>query len=204
MDAAADDEGGNNDAGGGQAAKFVGPALAPESVSPYSTSSQLLYRWCVAKASNEEMPDEVVVDAYVPHRAPLRGRELLEFLAEEEREVRSRKAEMEERAMMREIELARGRLRLGGGDGDEGGAVAGAAGGGATGAGGGGIAPSSGQMTVMATATAGGVSSSSRPKKKSRFDQALFIKFSKPVHSEFILLPRIVCYTTPLDPRFFG
>jgi cleavage and polyadenylation specificity factor subunit 2 len=181
VDAAADDDGGNNDAGGGQAAKFVGPALAPESVSPYSTSSQLLYRWCAAKASNEEMPDEVVVDAYVPHRAPLRGRELLEFLAEEEREVRSRKAEMEERAMMREIELARGRLRLGVGDGDEGGAVAG----GATGAGGGGIAPSSGQMTAMATTTAGGVSSSSRPKKKSRFDQALFIKFSKPVHSEF-------------------
>jgi hypothetical protein len=100
---------------------------------------------------------------------------------------------MEERAMMREIELARGRLRLGVGDGDEG-AVAGT--GGSAGAVDGGIASSLGQMapttsTTSSAAAGGGASSSSRPKKKSRFDQALFIKFSKPVHSEYVSLPWI-------------
>ena len=60
------------------------------------------------------MPDEVSVDVYVPHRAPLSGSELKEFLAEEEEERRAKKEEAERKAMMREIELARGRLRLGG------------------------------------------------------------------------------------------
>jgi hypothetical protein len=77
-----ENEGGNKD--DGQAAKFVGPSLFPDSVSPYTTSSQLLYQWCAAKAANEEMPDEILVDAYVPHRAPLRGAELQEFLANED------------------------------------------------------------------------------------------------------------------------
>ena len=86
---AVDNDGGGDD---GQAAKFVGPAIPPDSVSPYTTSSQLLYQWCAAKASNEEMPDKVIVDVYMPHRAPLKGRELLAFLAEEEREVCLRKA----------------------------------------------------------------------------------------------------------------
>ena len=69
-----ENEGGNKD--DGQAAKFIGPSLFPDSVSPYTTSSQLLYQWCAAKAANEEMPDEILVDAYGSHRAPLRGAEL--------------------------------------------------------------------------------------------------------------------------------
>ena len=195
-DAVVDDEVANDDE---HSAKFVGPALPLESVSPYTTSSQLLYQWCAAKASNEEMPDEVLVDAYVPHRAPLKGKELAAFLAEEERELRSRKAEMEERAMMREIELARGRLRLGVGDSEE---VAVTGTGGSAGAADGANASSLGQMattttTTNAAAAGGGASSSSRPKKKSRFDQALFIKFSKPVHSEFVSLPWICLHVDP-------
>jgi len=148
----------------------LGPALLPSDVSAYTTSSQLLYHWCTAKAMGEEMPDEVSVDVYVPHRAPLSGRELQTFLAQEEEERRVKKAEMEERQMMKEIELARGRLRLGG-DGDD------------------------DKTTTASKTTSGGTTTkttastaSSRPKKKSRFDQSLFIKFSKPVHSEFVLI----------------
>ena len=165
-----DDTDGNDD---GQAAKFIGPPLTLDSVSNYTTSSQLLYQWCAAKAANEEMPDEVLVDAYVPHRAPLRGVELQEFLAEEEREVRLKKAEMEHLTMMKEIELARGRLRLGVGDADETTTVSGVSNN---------TTPSTGVTATMASSTT--TTTSSRPKKKSRFDQALFIKFSKPVHSE--------------------
>lgn len=131
------------------------------------------------------MPDEVSVDVYVPHRAPLSGSELKEFLAEEEEERRAKKEEAERKAMMREIELARGRLRLGG---DEEGGTTGGGGAGKTG----GVAsnnaasskPSSGKTAATTSAA-----TSSRPKKKSRFDQNLFIKFSKPVHSECMMCP---------------
>ena len=173
-----------------QQASLVGPALKPDSVSAYTTASQILYQWCAAKASGTEMPDEIIVDVHVPHRAPLKGAELQAFLAEEERELRSRQAEMEEKAMMKEIELARGRLRLGVGEGDEAtvttGTVTSDTSGGvqSTVVGPSKVSSTSGKTT--ASAGGGGLSSSStRPKKKSRFDQKLFIKFSKPVHSEF-------------------
>ena len=123
----------------------------------------------------------------MPHRAPLSGSELKEFLAEEEEERRAKKEEAERKAMMREIELARGRLRLGG---DEEGGTTGGGGGGAGKTGG--VAsnnaasskPSSGKTAATTSAA-----TSSRPKKKSRFDQNLFIKFSKPVHSECMMCP---------------
>jgi cleavage and polyadenylation specificity factor subunit 2 len=168
-----DDTDGNDD---GQSAKFIGPPLTPDLVSNYTTSSQLLYQWCAAKAANEEMPDEVLVDAYVPHRAPLRGVELQEFLAEEEREVRLKKAEMEHLTMMKEIELARGRLRLGVGDADETTTTSGTS-----------NTATTSSAVAATTASATTTTTSSRPKKKSRFDQALFIKFSKPVHSESVI-----------------
>ena len=154
----------------------LGPALLPGEISSYTTSSQLLYHWCTAKALGEEMPDEVSVDVYVPHRSPLSGRELQTFLAQEEEERRVKKAEMEQRAMMKEIELARGRLRLGG-DGDD----EKTTGGGTSKVAGGGNA-TAGSKSKATTSTTGGTS---RPKKKSRFDQTLFIKFSKPVHMTF-------------------
>ena len=171
-----DDKDGNE-----QQASLIGPALQPDSISAYTTASQLLYHWCAAKASGTEMPDEVVVDVHVPHRAPLKGSELQAFLAEEEKEVRSRKAEMEERAMMKEIELARGRLRLGAGDGEETAVIK------ATGT----IEGMVGQTTVgearkastLSSNTTVSVGGTTRPKKRSRFDQNLFIKFSKPLHS---------------------
>ena len=150
--------------------KVLGAALSPTDVSAYTTASQLLYQWCAAKAAGEEMADVVGVDVYVPHRAPLAGAELKEFLSEEESERRERKAEAEKKAMLQEIELARGQLRLGE---DEAGGVGTAAKSGATSA-----SASSGK----AAGTAGGLS---RPRKKSRFDQSLFIKFSKPVHMTF-------------------
>jgi len=150
--------------------KLVGAALAPSDVSSYTAASQLLYKWCVAKASGEEMADEVGVDTYVPHRAPLAGGELKAFLAAEEEERRMKKAEAEKKAMMQEIELARGQLRLG--EDAEGGS--------------GGVEASSKGASGAPISTAGaGATSPKRPRKKSRFNQDLFIKFSKPVHMTF-------------------
>lgn len=188
--AADTDDTGNDD---GQAAKFIGPPLTLDLVSNYTTSSQLLYQWCAAKAANEEMPDEVLVDTYVPHRAPLRGVELQEFLAEEDREVRLKKAEMEHLTMMKEIELARGRLRLGVGDADETTTTVSSGSNNAT-------SPTGATATTVSSATT--ATSSSRPKKKSRFDQALFIKFSKPVHSKLSppLFPELTKFTPSSQP----
>lgn len=165
--------------------KLLGMALSPSDVSTYTAASQLLYQWCAAKASGEEMADEIGVDTYVPHRAPLAGAELKAFLAAEEEERRMKKADAEKKAMMQEIELARGRLRLG--EDTETGVGAEDANSKETSSGQGG-APSSSTTTSGdgggTTAGAGAVSPT-RPRKKSRFNQDLFIKFSKPVHSKY-------------------
>ena len=145
----------------------LGPVLSPDAVSPCTAAAQLLFAWCDAKASQREMADVVAVDVYVPRRAPLAGDELRAFLRGEEEERQVREREAEKIKIAREIEIARGRLRLGD---DE------VAGGGSVGKGGG--------ATLAASNIAGSASVSSRPRKKSRFDQNLFIKFSKPVHSE--------------------
>ncbi|KAL7541835.1 hypothetical protein ACHAXR_011246 [Thalassiosira sp. AJA248-18] len=158
---------------------LLGAPILPSEISAYTTASQLLYAWCTAKASREEMADEVAVDVYVPHRAPLAGLELKAFLAEEEEERRLKIKEEEEKAMMMEIELARGRLRLGDDDTGGGGASSTGASSGKTGA----STAVGSKTTKSGGGTAGG--GSSRPKKKSRFDQNLFIKFSKPVHMTF-------------------
>mmetsp|Transcript_29485 Transcript_29485/g.61545 ORF Transcript_29485/g.61545 Transcript_29485/m.61545 type:complete len:1057 (+) Transcript_29485:226-3396(+) len=152
--------------------KLLGAALSSPEISSYTTASQLLYQWCAAKAAGEEMADVVNVDAYVPHRAPLAGAELKEFLAEEEAERRERKAEAEKKAMLQEIELARGQLRLGDDDAVGGGAASKS-----------GTAVTSNKLSSGKTTSTSG--STTRPKKKSKFDQSLFIKFSKPVHMTF-------------------
>lgn len=170
--------------------KIVGTAISPSDVSSYTTASQLLYQWCLAKAGGEEMADVVAIDVHVPHRAALAGAELKTFLAEEEAERLRIHAEAEKKAMMQEIEQAKGRLRLGE---DE------AMGG------------SSSRSGVTGTSVSKGVGSGSsigRPKKKSRFDQNLFIKFSKPIHSEcdmilhfdFLLLKRLHARNTLFSP----
>lgn len=142
--------------------KLVGTAILPHEVSAYTTASQLLYQWCLAKAGGEEMADEVAIDIQVPHRTALAGSELKAFLADEESERVRVQAEAKKKAMMQEIEQAKGRLRLGEDD----------------------TSGEKGNTTTTSTSkgTLGG--NVGRPRKKSRFDQNLFIKFSKPVHSE--------------------
>jgi len=123
------------------------------------------------------MADVIKVDILVPNRAPLAGEELRDFLAAEEAMRLREKARQEEMAMLREVELAKGRLRLN--EKEET-----AAGGGSTkssalkrtGSGGGSAGTSSNKSNDART---------SRPKKKSRFDANLFLKYSKPCHMMF-------------------
>ena len=143
--------------------KLVGAAIASSEVSAYTTASQLLYQWCLAKAGGEEMADEVAIDVNVPHRTALAGEELKAFLADEEAERVRIQAEAEKKAMMQEIEQAKGRLRLGEDD----------------------TVGTKGSGSAATVSKGAGASSVGRPKKKSRFDQNLFIKFSKPVYSMF-------------------
>lgn len=136
---------------------LVGSAIAPSDVSEYSTSAQLLVKWVEAKLDGREMDDEVKVDVNVPHRAPLAGIELKAFLDKEEALKKQKKAAQERQAMLREVELAKSQLRLG--EEEEG-------------------KSTSAPPKVATKQTV----SSQRPKKKSRFDSSLFIKFSKPLH----------------------
>jgi hypothetical protein len=99
------------------------------------------------------MDDFVAVDVKVPRRVPLVGHELKVFLAREEDARQQQKEEEEAKAMLRQIELARGQLRL-----DE----------------------QEGTSSVMVEQKSN--LSSTRPKKKSRFDSKLFMKYSKPLH----------------------
>ena len=145
----------------------IGTAVTMDSISEYSTSGQLLLKWCEAKAEKEEMADVVECDVMVPKRAPLAGAELKAFLKQEEAKRLKEKAAAERRAMLREVELAKGRLRL---NEEE------------TGTGGAKVAASSGTGTKVNDAQG---QDSSRPKKKSRFDANLFLKYSKPCHSKF-------------------
>lgn len=143
------------EAGDGANLAFIGSAVEGE-VSPWTVAGQLLLAWSKAKYEGKEMEDSVLVDVKVPHRAPLSGPELKAFLAREEQERLRQKKEEEEQAMLREVELAKGQLRLGEQDTS--------------------TAPST------STALSSDSKTSNRPKKKSRFDSSLFLKFSKPLH----------------------
>ena len=145
----------------------IGTAVTMDRVSEYSTAGQLLLKWCEAKAEKEEMADVVECDAMVPKRAPLAGAELKAFLKQEESKRLKEKAAEERRAMMREVELAKGRLRLN----EEESGTSGVK------------APGSSGVGTQSTDAQG--QDSSRPKKKSRFDANLFLKYSKPCHSKF-------------------
>jgi hypothetical protein len=104
------------------------------------------------------------------------GQELKAFLAEEEAKRQYQKQQEEQQAMLREVEIAKGQLRLGEDEGTTGVDTA-ATSGGTSGTGG---------DAAKATGPGGKTSSSTvvkgRPKKKSRFDSSLFLKFSKPLH----------------------
>lgn len=131
----------------------VGSAIREGKVSTLTTSGQLLQQWCLSKVQGREMEDVVEVDMLVPHRAALAGQELKEFQTSEERAMQKRNAEEERRAMLEQVELAKGQLRLG-------------------------------EEDKKATVTKLAPTIATRPKKKSRFDSSLFLKFSKPLHRE--------------------
>lgn len=160
--------------GGEGATALVGSAILAADVSDQSTAAQLLTKWCEAKASREEMADVVDVDVPVPHRSPLAGVELQAFLAEEEKARKRKQAEKERKAMLAEVEKAKESLHLG--DEDAGGAATGAVS----------TDKISGATSRMAgTKAKSGAVTTKRPRKKSRFDQNLFLKFSKPLHMTF-------------------
>ena len=145
----------------------IGTAIPNRDLSEFSTSGQLLLKWCEAKAADVEMEDVVDCDVLVPKRAALAGPELQLFLQKEEEMRRKMKAEEERLAMLKEVELAKGRLRLN-------------------------EAEDSKSTKVESTSSdlkskylsKDAKEPSSRPKKKSRFDANLFLKYSKPCHSK--------------------
>ena len=150
------------DEGGGLLAGAA--ALDESQVSEWTTAGQLLCAWVSAKAEDREMDDSIAVDVYVPHRVPLVGAELKAFLEQEEAARLQEQAEEEKRAILREVELAKGQLRLGE---DE--------------------APTTTSTDYSSKKTASSTVLA-RPKKKSRFNQTLFLKFSKPLHCKFFIL----------------
>lgn len=149
------------DDAGEEAAGMVGSAVTEQS--EWTTAGQLLSAWAKAKAAGREMDDVVAVDVNVPNRAPLVGPELKAFLASEESARVKQMKEEEKQAMMREVELAKGQLRLGEEDT-------------------GGLVPSEAKASGSSSAATG---TASRPRKKSRFDSTLFMKFSKPLHCKY-------------------
>jgi cleavage and polyadenylation specificity factor subunit 2 len=144
---------------------MVGLAVMEGQLSEWTTAGQLLSAWAMAKAAGREMDDSVVVDVQVPVRAPLVGTELKAFIADEEAARLKHKKQAEKRAMLREVELAKGQLRLGEEDTTAGGQ----------------LVSESNKTSATSSATGG----STRPRKKSRFDSSLFLKFSKPLHCKF-------------------
>lgn len=149
---------------------MMGKPISEGDASPFTVAYQLLKHWAMAQAEDREMDDVVEVDVLVPSRKPLAGIELAAFLEREEASRLARRKKEEEEAMLREVELAKGRLRLGE-DTQSG-----------TGA------------TTEASAPTNATSSPSKAshlpffrKKKSRFDSSLFLKFSKPLHLTFEL-----------------
>jgi len=146
-------------------------------VSHLSTAAQLLDKWCDAKLLGTEMEDEITVDVFVPTRSPLEGKELLEFNASEERERRKRAEEEERIALLKEVELARGRLRLGEDD---------LARENATASGGVGEQASTSANKMEEDGVLPGEDKGTAPsRKKSRFDSNLFLKYSKPLFMTF-------------------
>ena len=176
--------GGEGGRSGGEATALVGEAMGaelpsvanPNAVSHLSSAAQLLDKWCDAKLAGAEMEDEITVDVLVPTRSPLEGKELAEFNAREEQERRKRAAEEERIALLKEVELARGRLRLGEED----------------------LAREQAnvestsasrieedEMEEKGAANSGQATTTTSSRTKSRFDSNLFLKFSKPLFMTF-------------------
>ena len=164
----------HDDADGNDNTMMVGSTLGPdEVVSKFCAAAQLLQQWCNAKWEGREMDDSILVDVQVPNRSPLAGPELKMFLAQEEAKRLYQKQQEEKRAMLREVEIAKGQLHLGE---DEPSNVVGDT--------------SKGPVAGKGKFSASNISNSGavtvRPQKKSRFDSGLFLKFSKPLHCKFL------------------
>lgn len=142
----------------------IGAAISEDASSEYTTSYQLLRHWCDAKMQDREMEDCVSVDVLVQRRTPLLGQELKLFMEREETARLAKRRLEEQQAMLREVELAKGRLRLGEEQQSQ---------------------RNVGQKLDVSGRDEGGVGGSIRPKKRSRFDSSLFFKFSKPLHRKF-------------------
>jgi hypothetical protein len=141
---------------------LVGESLTGEP-SPWTVAAQLLRAWAQAQAAGSEMDDSIDVDVSVTVRTPLTGSELKEFLASEEAKQQARQRENEKRAMLAQVELAKGQLHLGEDD----------------------AAATRRQAAAVATTAAPLTNKANhRPKKKGRFDSNLFLKYSKPLHSK--------------------
>lgn len=140
--------------------KTDGLTSADNAASEWTTAAQLLSAWFQAKVDEREMDDSVRVDLNVPVRSPLVGAELVEFLAREDEKRRELARNEEKIAMLREVEIAKGQLRL------EEKEV-------------GGVAIHSAERSGESASSTPGIS---QPKKKKRFDSLLFFKYSKPQH----------------------
>jgi cleavage and polyadenylation specificity factor subunit 2 len=164
----------------------IGTAILEEEASAYTTSYQLLRHWCQAKMEDREMEDSVEVDMLVPRRTPLAGQELKTFLEQEESARLSKRKQEEEQAMLREVELAKGRLRLG----EE-------------------QQRQQNQVSIQDGSAKNKFGNPKwsksvlRPNKKSRFDSSLFLKFSKPLHRMFLSCQIFNVYLCRWPNNFF-
>lgn len=164
------------------------------SMTRWTAAAQLLLAWAQAKYEDREMPDSVTINVPVPVRRALRGAELRSYLDEQERLRQEQLRKEEELAMLREVELAKGQLRLGEQQQQTSSSQQEASE----------TAPAKSSAGKMAGSAGGGPGvgvgvGSTRPKKKSRFDSSLFIKFSKPLHREFCPSCHLFCnlYSSP-------
>jgi hypothetical protein len=138
---------------------LAGEAIgAGQQVSKFTTSYQLLLHWAKAQVEDREMDDSIDVDVLLPRRLPLAGQELTAFLEQEEAALQSKRQRQQEEAMLREVEIAKGQLRLG----EE-------------------MEKENTSSSPKKQSRVAGAKAS----KKSRFDQSLFLKFSKPLHCKF-------------------
>jgi len=137
------------------------------SIQDWTLCGQLLRHWVQAKLEGREMDEVLECNILVPRQQALRGLELQQFQQKEERRLLQHQQKQQEQAMLREVELAKGQLRL---DDDETTVMEDVSG---------------SRSPIKRSAATSNYASMMMPKKKSRFDSSLFIKFSKPLHLTF-------------------
>jgi len=153
------------------AAAAAGRTIVSKSqISRWTTAAQLLLAWAKAKRLDQEMDDSIFIDVAVPRRLPLAGAELQEFHHAEAHAKRLQQQQAARQAMLREVELAKGQLRLGEDEEQQ-------------------QQQQQQQQQLLLQQQKGNKTAPkvapSRPRKKSRFDQSLFLKYSKPLYLAF-------------------